>query len=67
MRSTKGCLQQEEGGILAKDGYQAYNVIAVEETQALTKSIVNYAKWASRTEAQVDALQAQLDAMAMQQ
>ena len=59
--------RERGGGTLSEDGYKAFNAIAMEDIQALTESIVNYAERLSRLEAWVDALQAQLDIMAMQQ
>ena len=63
----KMMLAERGGGTLAEDGYGAFNTVATEDTQILTESLVNYAKRSSRTEAQVSALQAQLDAMTMHQ
>ena len=48
-------LAERGGGTLAEDGYGAFNAVASEDTQILTKSLMN-AKQSSRTEAQVSAL-----------
>ena len=62
----KRMLAERGGGTLTKDGYGT-NAVTTEDTAILTKSFVNYANRSSRTEAQVGTLQAQSDAMAMQQ
>ena len=60
-------LVERGGGTLGEDGYVVFNVVAMEDTAILTESLVNYAEQPSRTDAQLSALQAQVEAMTMQQ
>ena len=60
-------LAEREGGTLANDVYEAFNVIATEDTTVLTKFIVRSAKRSARPEARVNILEARMEAMAFQQ
>ena len=63
----KRMMVERGGGTRDDDGCEAFNAIATEDTTALTKCIVSYAEWLTRSEARVNEIQACMEAMALHQ